>query len=166
MYTGNPHSRRAEGITPIGLSSMSQPAAAPRPNMNTMGGWFKGGPVDSPSPFTQGFQQGWGDQRSQFYGGDNINLPIGKRVEPEWAPREKLNTGAHESMHGPLNPLGIGDQASYVPSERVYPKFVIDDLLRQGVTVPSEIRQIAPDSFQITPRGMTPSPLRPRAYYT
>ena len=65
MYTGNPHSRRAEGITPPwqshearhGLNSIPQPAAAPRPNMDTMRGWFKGGPVDSPRPFTQGFQQ-------------------------------------------------------------------------------------------------------------
>ena len=140
MYTGNPHSRRAEGITPIGLSSMSQPAAAPRPSMDTMGSWFNkpygGGPVDSPSPFTQGFNQGWGDRT------------------------RGLNTGVQEASHL------IGDQASYSPSERVYPKFIIDSLLQQGSIMPSEIRQIAPDSFQVTPRGMTSAPLRPRAYYT
>ena len=157
---------------------MSQPAATPRPSMNTMGGWFKGGPVDSPSPFTQGFQQGWGDQRSPFYGGDAIPLPKDTmeregtpaiplpkatwQTRPPWQGDAPWQTGplGHEAAHT------IGDQASYVPSERVYPKFVIDDLLKQGVTFPDEIRQIAPDSFQITPRGMTPSPLRPRAYYT
>ena len=171
---GNPHSIRAEGIRDK-LPLHDPNKAATRPNMDTMGGWFKN---PHSSPFTQGFQQGWGDQRSPFYGGDAIPLPKDTmeregtpaiplpkatwQTRPPWQGDAPWQTGplGHEAAHT------IGDQASYVPSERVYPRFVIDDLLRQGVTVPNEIRQIAPDSFQITPKGMTPSPLRPREYYT
>ena len=74
---GNPHSIRAEGIRDK-LPLHDPNKAATRPNMDTMGGWFKN---PHSSPFTQGFQQGWQDRK----GG--------------------LNTGPHESMHGPLSPL-------------------------------------------------------------
>ena len=77
------------------------------------------------------------------------------------------DTGFHPKYLEPMSQKSsIGDQASYVPSERVYPRFVIDDLLKQGVTFPDELKQIGSDSWQITPRGMDPKPLRPSAYYT
>ena len=122
--------------------------------------------------FTQGWKQGWGDRRPPAQTIWKANPHQGERAigrNPfKWnfdSGRQGLENWKRE-QEGPniMNPLN--DQASYVPSERVYPRFVIDDLLKQGVTFPDELRQIGSDSWQITPRGMDPKPLRPSAYYT
>ena len=112
--------------------------------------------------FTSGWKSGWSDFKNNRDLQGPMN-PGGQLPRPNpW--NGKPFPKGQETIMNPMN--SIGDQASYVPSERVYPRFVIDDLLKQGVTVPNEIKQIGPDSWQITPRGMTPSPLRPKEYYT
>ena len=131
---------------------------APRHNPDNLhiGESWYGGPlarqgnprVDGDNTFNAGWKKGWGEIKD--------NWDSGRKGLEDW----------RREQEGPniMNPLK--DQASYSPSERVYPKFMIDSLLQQGSIMQSEIKQIAPDSFQVTPRGMDPKPLRPTEYYT
>jgi len=170
MYRGNPHQDRNPFKSFTGGFQQGwrdrRPPAVPLP-IDTM---ERGGTPAVPMPKVTGAMPGTIPKdimRGPLYGGgrwENPNFPNEPKPFINPPPEKFWNDGTLSNNPNMLQPLG--DQASYSPSERVYPKFMIDSLLQQGSIMQSEIKQIAPDSFQVTPRGMDPKPLRPTEYYT